>query len=148
MKYEVVCTQSYLDVGLLIELNKDQKPKRVLARASTYGTDIEYGGVEILTWVGTGILLSKQEWIEISYNKYTDQILDELGISKKPIEMSRKNDFKFCPFMINKGNGRCIGEDCSWWCKWANDCSVPLLAGMFADSTVCQSVFDNAGDNI
>lgn len=83
MKYEVVCTQSYLDVGLLIETNNKFEPKRVLARASTYSSDREYGGVEMQTWVKTGILLSKKEWVDITYNKYTDQILKELGIDRK-----------------------------------------------------------------
>lgn len=83
MKYEVVCTQGYLDVGLLIERNDKFKPKRVLARASKYSSDSEYGGVEALTWVNTGVFLSKDEWKNISYNKATDQILNELGIEKK-----------------------------------------------------------------
>lgn len=34
--------------------------------------------------------------------------------------------------------------DC-WGCKWldeeTDECTSPLLAGMFADSTVCQNVF-------
>ena len=83
MLYEVVCTKSYLDVGLLLEANSEQKPKRVLARATTYGSDTEYGGVETLTWVKTGILLSKEEWIKITYNNNTDDILNELRIEKK-----------------------------------------------------------------
>ena len=91
MVYEVVCTKSYLDVGLLIEVNDKLKPKRVLARASTYGNDTEYGGVETLTWVNTGVFLSKDEWANVSYNKGTDQILSELGIEKK-IKEERDED--------------------------------------------------------
>ena len=83
MVYEVVCTQSYLDVGLLIEKNHESKPKRVLSRASLYGSDTEYGGVEIQTWINTGVFLSKEEWQKISYEKDTNQILSELGIEKK-----------------------------------------------------------------
>ena len=83
MVYEVVCTESYLDIGLLIEENDKLKPKRVLARASAYSSEPEYGGVEILTWVHTGVFLSKDEWEHISYNKPTDHILSELGIDKK-----------------------------------------------------------------
>lgn len=149
MRYEVVCTKNYLDVGLLIEKNHELKPKRVLARASNGSA--EYGGVETLTWINTGIFLSSDEWTRITYNNSTDQILSELGINKKPIETSQKNDSKFCPLMVSGGNmhinRRCIGADCSWWCKWASDCSVPLLAGMFADSTVCQSIFENIEDS-
>ena len=153
MVYEVVCTKSYLDVGLLIEKNGKLNPKRVLARASASSSDPEpeYGGVERLTWVNTGIFLSKDEWIKITYNKGTDQILIELGISKKTIEASQDNCSKFCPLMVSGGNmhvsGYCIREDCSWWCKWANNCSIPLLTGMFADSAICQSIFENTENN-
>ena len=83
MVYEVVCTEHYLDVGLLVEKNSKSEPKRVLARSQTYNKDGEYGGVETLTWVNTGIFLSKDQWKNISYNKDTDQILSELGIEKK-----------------------------------------------------------------
>jgi len=89
MLYEVVYTQSYLDVGLCIERNDKFKPKRVLARASRYSkhingsNDREYGGVEAITWINTGVFLSKDEWRNISYDKDTDQILRELGIEKK-----------------------------------------------------------------
>ena len=83
MVYEVVCTKSYLDVGLCIEKNNKSEPKRVLSRAAYYGSDTEYGGVETVTWVNTGVFLSKEEWKNISYNKGTDQILSELGIEKK-----------------------------------------------------------------
>jgi hypothetical protein len=82
-KYEVVCTKRYLDVGLLITKNHKSKPKRVFARAGTYSKDTEYGGVETLDWINTGVFLSKDEWKNISYNKGTDQILKELGIKKK-----------------------------------------------------------------
>ena len=87
MVYEVVCTKSYLDIGLLIEKNDELKPKRVLARALAYSSDPEpeYGGVETLTWVHTGVFLSKDEWKNISCDKATDQILSELGIEKNQI---------------------------------------------------------------
>lgn len=82
MIYEVVCTQSYLDVGLLVEKNSKSEPKRVLAR--TYnGEERQYGGVESQAWVNTGVFLSKDEWNNISYKKDTDDILKELGIEKK-----------------------------------------------------------------
>lgn len=92
MVYEVVCTQSYLDVGLCIEKNYNLEPKQVLARASTYGHGSCYGGVETLTWIKTGKFLSKDEWKNISYNKSTDQILDELGIEKKIYPKIKKRD--------------------------------------------------------
>lgn len=46
---------------------------------------------------------------------------------------------KICPM-----SGKlCMKEQCAWWCKFAQDCSVPLLAGMFADSTICCNVFED-----
>ena len=43
----------------------------------------------------------------------------------------------------------CIYEDCAWWRNYADDCAIPLLADMFADSEICRSVFENqkGGDN-
>lgn len=52
---------------------------------------------------------------------------------------------KVCPIMCAGANQAvcyCIGKDCAWWCDFANDCSVPLLAGMFADSEICRNDFD------
>lgn len=83
MIYEVVCTKHYHDIGLCLEKNNKLEPKRVLSRAAYYGSDTEYGGVETVTWVKTGVFLSKEEWKNISYNKGTDQILSDLGIKKK-----------------------------------------------------------------
>lgn len=84
MRYEVVCTKSYLDIGLLISENAHSKPRRVLARHSTYSKDgREYGGVQSVEWIRTGVFLSEKEWREISCDKPTDRILVELGISKK-----------------------------------------------------------------
>lgn len=82
MKYEVVCTKRYLDIGLLIE-QRGFKPKRVLARASTYSDrGSEYGGVETVDWIRTGVFLSESEWNKITCDKPTNQILDELGINR------------------------------------------------------------------
>lgn len=90
MRYEVVCTKEYLSVGLCVEINKNLKPTRVLARPFPYSsTDVneygipEYGGVELLDWINTGVFMSPKEWADISYNKPIDQILRELGIEKK-----------------------------------------------------------------
>lgn len=35
----------------------------------------------------------------------------------------------------------CAETECSWWCGFAQDCSVPLLAGMFAGSDACNTKF-------
>lgn len=81
MKYEVVCTKNYLDVGLLIK--KDgTKPKKILSRNSTHGLGSCYGGVEKIKWIHTGVFLSKDEWNKITLDKPTNRILCELNITK------------------------------------------------------------------
>lgn len=68
--------------------------------------------------------------------------------------MNNENAEKVCPLRLNSrdytSRPKCIGEGCSWWCNFANDCSVPLLAGMFADSSVCRNIFNsyNSSDDI
>lgn len=53
---------------------------------------------------------------------------------------SAKN--KLCPIMRTE----CKEYECAWWCEFAKDCSVPLIAGMFADSDICNNVFE--GNNV
>lgn len=43
---------------------------------------------------------------------------------------SAKN--KMCP-MTGK---ICAENKCAWWCSFAEDCSVPLTAGILADSDI------------
>lgn len=45
---------------------------------------------------------------------------------------------KICPL----NSEVCKTTDCGWWCVFAGDCAVPLLAGMFADSEICRNVFE------
>ena len=111
MKYEVVCTKSYLDVGLLIEKNSKSKPKRVLAMSTDYNHDAEYGGVEYCYWINTGVFLSEDEWKKISYNKWTNEILSELGI-KQDIYLEKENgsvdmedNVLEAVFVFNNSNG-------------------------------------------
>lgn len=54
-----------------------------------------------------------------------------------------ENKEKLCPFLFPSGSGGyCVKDACSFWCKFADECTIPLLAGMFADSTICQNVFE------
>lgn len=46
MYYEVVCTKSYLDVGLLLVENEGIH-KRVKSVTTRFSTKTEYGGVEV-----------------------------------------------------------------------------------------------------
>lgn len=53
---------------------------------------------------------------------------------------------KVCPIMCAGANQSvcyCIGRDCAWWCEFAEDCSVPLIAGILADSSICQNGWNN-----
>ena len=56
---------------------------------------------------------------------------------------------KNCPLMLCGGNyisSGCLGSGCAWWCSFAKECAVPLLAGMFADSEICNNIFDNIAE--
>ena len=54
---------------------------------------------------------------------------------------------KYCPLAMfneqNRNTPKCAENYCAWWCDWAKSCSIPLLTGMFADSSICQNVFEN-----
>ena len=46
---------------------------------------------------------------------------------------------KYCPIMVAGANTHvslCIGKDCAWWLPYANDCALPVVAGILADSTI------------
>lgn len=54
---------------------------------------------------------------------------------------------KYCPIMVAGANthvSECIGKDCAWWIPYANDCALPVVAAILADSTICQNVFEAA----
>ena len=56
---------------------------------------------------------------------------------------------KYCPIMVAGANtyvSQCIGKDCAWWLPYANDCALPVVAGILADSTICQNVFETESD--
>lgn len=90
MKYEVVCSEGYFDVGLLVELCGTD-PKKILSRKSTCSESC-YGGIEKIIWIHTGVFLSVEEWNKITLDKTTDQILQELNIAKnKIVEPIHKN---------------------------------------------------------
>lgn len=50
-------------------------------------------------------------------------------------------ELKPCPmlFASNTPSAYCIGKDCAWWCEFADCCAVPLVAGILADSSICQT---------
>lgn len=62
--------------------------------------------------------------------------------------MADKEVSKVCPIMwATVGTtGKCIKENCEWWLPFAGICAVPLVAGILADSTICQNVFEESKD--
>lgn len=89
MYYEVVCTKSYLDIGLLLVEHKGV-PKRVKSATTKFSTKTEYGYVECFL-VKTGVFLTEKEWDEITYEKTTEEIIKILKINKKEVkDMSKK----------------------------------------------------------
>ena len=53
--------------------------------------------------------------------------------------MALKTSERMCPLLQDD----CMGKYCAFWCQWAKDCSIPLLAGMFADSEICRNTFES-----
>lgn len=78
-----------LMLGCLQKKNDKQEPKRVLSRAWHDNDEGEYGAVEKLDWIRTGVFLTKDEWRKISYKKGTDEILNELGVKKQAPTVKR-----------------------------------------------------------
>ena len=66
------------------------------------------------------------------------------------MEYEEFGERKVCPLRAGGKdyNLSCTGESCAWWCEFAQDCAVPLLAWMFADSDICKSIFDNGSSLI
>lgn len=58
---------------------------------------------------------------------------------------------KYCPILVAGGNmnlsGVCMGKNCAWFLPFANDCTFPLVAGILADSTICQNIFGQGTNN-
>ena len=57
---------------------------------------------------------------------------------------------KYCPIMVAGGNtyvSQCIGKDCAWWLPYANDCALPVVAGILATAPICQNVFETESND-
>lgn len=52
---------------------------------------------------------------------------------------------KLCPLLATTSNSHmpcfCQESNCVWWREYVNDCAIPLMADMFADSDMCKTVF-------
>jgi hypothetical protein len=104
--YQVVCTESYWDVGLMILAGRDGTPRRVLGRSNRYSPRVEYGGVTYVKWVLTGIYMTEKAWLDLSYEKSTDQILAQLGIRRKKIKNKDGFIHKLISTFLEKVNVR------------------------------------------
>lgn len=54
-------------------------------------------------------------------------------------------ELKPCPILVaspRMGGTLCIQQHCAWWCEFAECCSIPLVAGILADSTICQNIWN------
>lgn len=63
--------------------------------------------------------------------------------------MKNKEPKKICPIRYaGQGLGcGCLGEDCAWWQDFAKECAVSVMAGILADSTICQNVWEGENDD-
>lgn len=56
-----------------------------------------------------------------------------------PFTLRMAEHGKYCPIMVAGANAYvsgCIGKDCAWWLPYANDCALPVVARILADSTI------------
>lgn len=80
-----------------------------------------------------------------TYEKVEDAIVDfYMGEAE---EKSKDKADMICPLLISGANQHtsvfCKEEKCMWWRKYAGDCTISLMADMFADSDICRTIFDN-----
>lgn len=58
---------------------------------------------------------------------------------------------KYCPILVAGGDrsllGVCMGKNCTWFLPFADDCAFPVVAGILADSTICQNIFGQGTNN-
>ena len=54
-------------------------------------------------------------------------------------------ELKICPLLAAASNLKrsffCQKSGCAWWREYANDCAIPLMVDMFADSDMCKTRF-------
>ncbi|MEE1503878.1 MAG: hypothetical protein UGF89_06515 [Acutalibacteraceae bacterium] len=80
---EVVHTPKYLDVGLLVKLDKNGSPEKILARYEKFSSSGCYGGLNSVRWLHTGKYMTVDEWNRLTQYKSTDEVLSALNITKK-----------------------------------------------------------------
>lgn len=53
---------------------------------------------------------------------------------------ARESNRKTCPIRVE------CSKKCAWWCEFANDCAIPTIAGILADSSICRNNFFDSCD--
>lgn len=65
--------------------------------------------------------------------------------TKEPKKESSVKADMICPLLISGANQHtsvfCKEEKCMWWRKYAKNCTISLMADMFADSDMCRTIF-------
>lgn len=79
---EVVHTPKYLDVGLLVKVDGNGNPEKILARYNQYSGSGYYGGLNFVHWMHTGKYMTVDEWNRLTQYKSTDDVLSALSIRK------------------------------------------------------------------
>ena len=51
----------------------------------------------------------------------------------------REDEAKKCPI-----SGECRKKACMWWLDFADDCAIPTIAGILADSSICKNGFNGS----
>ena len=89
------------------------------------------------------------EYIEREASVKAFNNFDAGRADSSPCTLRMAEHGKYCPIMVAGANthvSECIGKDCAWWLPYANDCALPVVAGILADSTICQNVFETESD--
>lgn len=89
-------------------------------------------------------LKGKSEGIEEVFN-WVSQFIEYHNTETTEKESSYKVE-KLCPLLLSGANQHsgvyCKEEKCMWWRKYAGDCTISLMADMFADSDMCRTIFE------
>lgn len=101
IRYEIVCTRNFLDIGLMIN-SFNGIPTQILARPYD-GCEREYGGVESVKWYKTGKFTTRSEWNKIAAERYGIDLVDYFGLGK--------TNFDILPVKTNADKIRSMSDE-------------------------------------
>ena len=85
----IVITQRCWDVGFVVGVSEDGAPTKIYARfydGVLESNDLQYGGIDDVTWYDTGIRMSISEWanlsIEMSAGDFYSYWRERLNLNK------------------------------------------------------------------